>query len=133
MGAWDVQVFDMEATPQAVRLGTWICPNPDCRLALFVVLDHQTGAVVASFPPEVIDFDTTNIPAAVQKALSEAITCHANECYIAAAIMVRKTLEELCEAQGATGWHHRRYTARFVDYGFPRMRARRRRWKIGHS
>jgi hypothetical protein len=26
MGAWDVQVFDMEATPQAVRLGTRICP-----------------------------------------------------------------------------------------------------------
>lgn len=95
--------MDMEASPQTVRIGTRICPNPACKLVLFAVLDNQTGAVVVSYPPEVIDFDTTNIPTAVQEALSEAITCHANECFIAAAIMVRKTLEELCAAQGATG------------------------------
>ena len=42
-------------------------------------------------------------PTAVQNALSEAITCHADECYVAAAIMVRKTLEELCADGEATG------------------------------
>jgi hypothetical protein len=36
-------------------------------------------------------------------ALEEAIICHANECFIAAAIMVRKTLEEMCRERGAKG------------------------------
>lgn len=57
----------------------------------------------ASYPPERLDFDATNIPASITKALEEAITCHANECFIASAIMVRKTLEELCHERGATG------------------------------
>jgi hypothetical protein len=35
--------------------------------------------------------------------LEEAIACHANECFIASAIMVRKTLEELCHERGAEG------------------------------
>jgi hypothetical protein len=36
-------------------------------------------------------------------ALEEAITCHANQCFVASAIMVRKTLEELCFDRLATG------------------------------
>jgi hypothetical protein len=39
----------------------------------------------------------------IVSALEESITCHANECFIAAAIMVRKTLEELCRDRGAHG------------------------------
>jgi hypothetical protein len=35
--------------------------------------------------------------------MEEAVACHAAECFIAAAIMVRKTLEELCRERGATG------------------------------
>jgi hypothetical protein len=59
--------------------------------------------VIASYPPEVIDFDTTNVPTKVVSALEEAITCHANSCYVAAAIMVRKALEELCADREAKG------------------------------
>jgi hypothetical protein len=59
--------------------------------------------LLASYPPERLDFDATNIPASITKALEEAITCHANECFIASAVMVRKTLEELCHDRGATG------------------------------
>ena len=36
-------------------------------------------------------------------AFEEATTCHANRCFIAAAVMVRKTLEELCLDRQATG------------------------------
>jgi hypothetical protein len=39
----------------------------------------------------------------VLAALEEAITCHANSCFVAGAIMVRKTLEELCRERGAAG------------------------------
>jgi HEPN domain-containing protein len=35
--------------------------------------------------------------------MEEAVTCHATESFIAAAIMVRKTLEELCRERGAKG------------------------------
>jgi len=77
------------------------CPNPECLTHVFVV--HEGGRVVASYPPEVIKFDKTNVPPSVVAALMEAITCHANECYVAAAIMVRKTLEELCADRDATG------------------------------
>ena len=83
--------------------GLRLCPNQSCRLLLFFVWDRSTGCIASTYPPERLDFDSTNIPVSVTKALEEAITCHANECFIAAAIMVRKTLEELCHVQNATG------------------------------
>jgi Domain of unknown function (DUF4145) len=43
------------------------------------------------------------LPATVVAAFEEAILCHSNRCFIAAAIMVRKTLEELCLERNATG------------------------------
>lgn len=84
-----------------LRFGPRRCPKPECRSLVFVI--HDGAKVVASYPPSRLDFDSTNVPAAVAKALEEAIACHASECYIAAAIMVRKTLEELCRDRQATG------------------------------
>ena len=84
--------------------GLRLCPNPSCGALIFIVYDPSPPfRVQASYPPERLDFDATNIPASITKALEEAITCHANECFIASAIMVRKTLEELCHERGATG------------------------------
>jgi len=79
------------------------CPDNACQALVFFVGDFASGRVDTSFPTERIDFDATNIPAAVIEALEESITCHANKCFIAAAIMVRKTLEELCRDRGASG------------------------------
>ncbi|MGX9120317.1 DUF4145 domain-containing protein [Mesorhizobium sp. BHbsci] len=56
-----------------------------------------------SYPPEVIDFDATNLPSDILASLEEAIKCHAAGCYRAAALMVRRTLEELCEDKAAKG------------------------------
>jgi hypothetical protein len=81
--------------------GLRLCPNPSCRTLIFFVWGAE--GVLASYPPERLDFDATNIPASVTKAFEEAITCHANECFVGSAIMVRKTLEELCHDRGATG------------------------------
>ena len=58
---------------------------------------------MVTYPPETIDFDSTALPAGVQRALEEAITCHANGAFIAAAVMVRKALEELCRDREASG------------------------------
>jgi hypothetical protein len=84
-----------------IRVGERRCPNINCRALTFVV--WQNNQIVRSYPALQIDFDKTNIPAPVVSALEEAIICHANECFIAAAIMVRKTLEELCRDRGAQG------------------------------
>jgi hypothetical protein len=59
--------------------------------------------VLVSYPPELIDFDSTDIPQPIVATLAEALTCHAHACYRAAAMMVRRTLEELCHDRGAQG------------------------------
>jgi hypothetical protein len=84
-----------------VEVGHRVCPNPPCRAHIFIVL--QGGKLSVSYPPERIDFDTTNVPVAVVESLTEAITCHANQCFVAAGIMVRKTLDLLCSANKASG------------------------------
>jgi hypothetical protein len=61
--------------------------------------------VLKSYPPERIDFDPKNIPTPIAKTFTEAVACRAEGLHVAAAIMIRRTLEELCEdksAQGAT-------------------------------
>jgi hypothetical protein len=84
-----------------IRIGERRCPNVTCRTVVFLV--WKGTEITRSYPGLRIDFDKTNIPALVVSALEEAITCHANECFIAAAIMIRKTLEELCRERGAQG------------------------------
>lgn len=79
------------------------CPSPSCHTVIFVLL--KGTELLRSYPPEVIDFDSTNIPARIETTLSEALKCHAHECYKAAAIMVRRLLEEICadrEVKGST-------------------------------
>ncbi|OQW36394.1 MAG: hypothetical protein A4E20_07840 [Nitrospira sp. SG-bin2] len=67
---------------------------------IFFVTNNST---TECFPPERLDFDATDIPKPLVASLTEAITCHSLECYIASALMVRRTLEELCKDRGATG------------------------------
>jgi hypothetical protein len=35
--------------------------------------------------------------------MTEAVMCHSQQCHVAAAIMVRKVLEEICRDRGAAG------------------------------
>jgi len=77
------------------------CPNPQCHGHLFVVF--RAGQVAAAYPPIRLDFDPENIPDRVLETFEEAISCHAATCFVAAAIMVRRTLEEVCAERQATG------------------------------
>ncbi len=97
------QTYDVHLTNHhpVVIVGQRRCPNTDCHAHIFFGV--QDGRIIVSYPAERIDFDATNVPAPVVEALEEAITCHADQCFIASAIMVRKTLEELCRDRGATG------------------------------
>jgi len=84
-----------------IRVGERRCPNLGCRTLVFIF--WQNNAILRTYPALRIDFDKAHVPPAVVSALEESITCHANECFIAAAIMVRKTLDELCRDRGAHG------------------------------
>jgi Domain of unknown function (DUF4145) len=81
--------------------GQRMCPNPECKGHLFVVI--RGGRIVESYPPIRLDFNAENVPERIKKAFEEAIACQASSLYIAAAIMVRRTLEELCADRQAQG------------------------------
>ncbi len=78
-----------------------VCPDPACGALIFIVAGES--GIRESFPPESIDFDSTDIPSSVLDAFKEAVECHAHACYKASAMMVRKTLEEVCADRGAEG------------------------------
>ena len=92
---------NLNAGNDTVTVGIRRCPDPACFTLIFFI--WKQGQLVDSYPAETIDFDATNIPAAVQSAFEEAIKCHAQNCFVASAIMVRKTLEELCRDRNAAG------------------------------
>jgi hypothetical protein len=89
-----------QPTLQQSCSGLRICPNPECREIVFVTVQ---GDNVISYPPERLDFEPTDIPPKILVSFEEAITDHANRCFRSAAIMVRRTLEEICADRHATG------------------------------
>lgn len=83
-------------------LGIRKCPNPMCNGQLFFIA-NDAFILEKSYPALRVDFDPAGIPDRIKKTFAEAVTCHAEACYAAAAIMIRRCLEELCEDRGATG------------------------------
>jgi hypothetical protein len=81
-------------------LGIRICPNPKCQEIVFV---NMEGEHVIAYPAKRLDFEPTDIPQNIVASFEEAITGHANQCFRSAAIIVRRTLEEICDYRGATG------------------------------
>lgn len=79
------------------------CPNGNCFGHLFFVYETQSKKIIITYPSDTIPFDKENIPENVLNAFQEAITSHANNCFTASAIMIRKTLEEICKDRDATG------------------------------
>jgi hypothetical protein len=77
------------------------CPNPDCKAHLFFVSKGKEG--VTTFPAQRVDFEKDGIPEDVMAPLDEALECHANGCYTAAAMMTRRTLELVCDDRTAVG------------------------------
>ncbi len=81
-------------------LGQRECPNHKCKAHIFFVMMPEG---IITYPPIKIDFDVVNIPPDICSTFEEAINCHSQECYVASAIMVRRTLEELCKDKGCRG------------------------------
>ena len=83
-------------------MGQRRCPNRACNAHVFVAW-QPPAQILVSYPAERLDFDSSNIPTPIVATFEEALTCHANACFAAAAMMVRKTLEQLCDDRGASG------------------------------
>ena len=81
--------------------GQRMCPNPTCHGHLFVVL--KNAILIKTYPPVRADFNSDSVPEDVKTTFEEALDCHANGCFVAAAIMVRRTLEEICHERGTKG------------------------------
>ena len=78
-----------------------MCPNRNCNGQIFYI--EKDNELLKVYPEISISIEKDNIPAKILTAFEEAIKCHSINCYIASAIMIRKTLEELCIAQEAKG------------------------------
>lgn len=105
VAGYDVNTYSLthHATKQVDNfLGIRRCPNEKCEGHLFFIADRDKNVLLTS-PSETIPFDKENIPENVLNAFEEAIKCHSNSCFIASAIMIRKTLEEICIDRGANG------------------------------
>lgn len=97
----DITILDQDG--RNVAMGQRKCPDPHCCAHIFFASNREDGKLLVVYPPETLDFDSTDLPAAVLTTFEEAVKCHAHNCSTASAIMVRKTLEELCKDRGAKG------------------------------
>lgn len=92
--------FDYQFNP-GIYCGSRICPNQNCRKHVFFILGNNE---LTLFPAQTIQYDNSNLPELVRKHFDEAIICHSEQCYSAAAMMIRRTLEDIChdkESEGA--------------------------------
>ena len=93
---------DIRVNPaQQIVTGQGKCPNPECNGHVFIV--RRLNQLATMYPPTRINFNASDIPGPIVTTFEEAITGETNECYVAAAIMVRRTLEEICAGQKAEG------------------------------
>lgn len=82
-------------------LGVRQCPNVQCKepFAFYI----RDGKQVLTLPSIRTEVDLRSLPTAIADSFQEASVCRDQSCFRAAAIMIRRTLEELCEEKGAEG------------------------------
>ncbi|RZN32188.1 DUF4145 domain-containing protein [Bradyrhizobium sp. Leo121] len=78
-----------------------VCPNLKCFGLVFVI--EAGNGVVEIEPPQLLDFNPDGLSPRLQQTLKEAVACHAAGAYRAAAMMVRRLLEEICDENKAAG------------------------------
>jgi hypothetical protein len=86
---------------QAMLIGYRRCPDRACLGQLFYI--KLPGGSFLFYPSSKINFNKEHVPENVLNCFEEAVICHSNNCFTASAIMIRKTLEEICGDRGAKG------------------------------
>ncbi len=82
--------------------GSRKCPNPKCNGHIFFISDIY-GNLQKTYPSLKITFNSEKIPDRIKNTFDEALICHGNNCFTASAIMIRKTLEEICLDKNSEG------------------------------
>jgi hypothetical protein len=82
-------------------IGIRYCPNPNCHHLILFSMRKNEG--VRLYPPAKVNMNIQGITERMASILNEAATCYENRCYTAAAIMIRRALEHLCDENGAKG------------------------------
>jgi hypothetical protein len=105
------RLMPMQVSAQStLYAGVRICPNQKCRGLVFVIEDKTD--VIEIEPPQLLDFNPDGLPLRLQQTLKEAILCHGAGAHRAAAMMVRRLLEEICDENNVAGANlHQRLTA----------------------
>jgi hypothetical protein len=80
-----------------------LCPNMACQGLVFTIESSFDGKIVEIEPSQLLDFNPDGLPNCCLRTLKEAAACHAAGAYRAAAMMVRRLLEEICDANSAKG------------------------------
>jgi Domain of unknown function (DUF4145) len=91
--------------------GVRMCPNVKCKGFVFVIENGQ-GLALEVEPPQLLDFNPDGLSPQLRQTLTEAVACHGAGAYRAAAMMVRRLLEEICDENNAAGSNlHQRLAA----------------------
>jgi len=102
-GTFEAVGNDINNTNNNRVFGLRRCPNEKCFGHMFFVYNSQSKEIILTHPSDTIPFEKENIPEKVLNAFQEAILSHSNNCFVASAIMIRKSLEEICKDREATG------------------------------
>lgn len=111
-GTFENLLIDLKDQTTLFWFGQRRCPNSKCMTHIFYI--QKPDGQIFTYPQETIGFDKEGIPDRVLSAFEEAVKCHSTSCFIASAIMIRKTLEEVCADRGAAGDNLKK---RLKDYG----------------
>ncbi len=84
------------------RFGAVVCPGQECKSVSFIITNYE-DKVIQVFPNVLIDFDKSNIPIRIIEVFEEALKAHSVGCFVASAIMIRKTLEVIAEDKNSKG------------------------------
>jgi len=96
------QVLSHElTTPPNFTISVQACPSTECKGLLVAVF--KDSKLQKTYPGLGKPINTENVPERIKNAFREGVDCFANNCFVSAAIMIRKTLEEICIDKGATG------------------------------
>ena len=98
----DIRVVNkIDGEPVKCYLGMRRCPNMQCYGQIY--FQQRGNQPIETFPSIRIGFDTTDVPKPIVACFEEAVSCESVQCYTASAVMVRKTLEMICEDRQASG------------------------------
>jgi hypothetical protein len=98
----EVSQQDIITNDNKFIVGQRVCPNPACLLHIFFIHQRVENKTF-TFPNLKIDFDSKSIPEKIKISFEQAIGAESIDAFIASAIMVRRTLECLCEDRNAKG------------------------------